>query len=74
MPDIRTYGLVIRKAIGGIFPWNFRLTLAANEVAPAIEAANCVVLKPSGFGKEHGLEAFYQYPEQKSVVYGTLEK
>jgi succinate-semialdehyde dehydrogenase/glutarate-semialdehyde dehydrogenase len=26
--------------------------------------------KESGFGKEHGLEAFYQYTEQKSVVYG----
>jgi acyl-CoA reductase-like NAD-dependent aldehyde dehydrogenase len=28
--------------------------------------------KESGFGKEHGLEAFYQYTEQKSVVYGEL--
>lgn len=28
--------------------------------------------KQSGFGKEHGLEAFYQYTEQKSVVYGGL--
>jgi acyl-CoA reductase-like NAD-dependent aldehyde dehydrogenase len=26
--------------------------------------------KESGFGKEHGLEAFHQYTEQKSVVYG----
>jgi succinate-semialdehyde dehydrogenase/glutarate-semialdehyde dehydrogenase len=28
--------------------------------------------KQSGFGKEHGLEAFHQYTEQKSVVYGNL--
>jgi acyl-CoA reductase-like NAD-dependent aldehyde dehydrogenase len=28
--------------------------------------------KESGFGKEHGLEAFYQYTEQKSVVYGQV--
>ena len=28
--------------------------------------------KDSGFGKEHGLEAFHQYTEQKSVVYGSL--
>jgi acyl-CoA reductase-like NAD-dependent aldehyde dehydrogenase len=28
--------------------------------------------KASGFGKEHGLEAFYQYTEQKSVVYGLV--
>ena len=28
--------------------------------------------KESGFGKEHGTEAFYQYTEQKSVVYGGL--
>jgi acyl-CoA reductase-like NAD-dependent aldehyde dehydrogenase len=28
--------------------------------------------KQSGFGKEHGLEAFYQYTEQKSVVFGNL--
>jgi acyl-CoA reductase-like NAD-dependent aldehyde dehydrogenase len=28
--------------------------------------------KESGFGKEHGLEAFHQYTEQKSVVYGNL--
>src|SRR5581483_9949600 len=28
--------------------------------------------KESGYGKEHGLEAFYQYTEQKSVVYGNL--
>jgi succinate-semialdehyde dehydrogenase/glutarate-semialdehyde dehydrogenase len=28
--------------------------------------------KESGFGKEHGLEAFHQYTEQKSVVYGGL--
>ena len=28
--------------------------------------------KQSGFGKEHGLEAFYQYTEQKSVVYGGV--
>lgn len=28
--------------------------------------------KESGFGKEHGLEAFHHYTEQKSVVYGNL--
>jgi len=28
--------------------------------------------KESGFGKEHGLEAYYQYTEQKSVVYGLV--
>jgi succinate-semialdehyde dehydrogenase/glutarate-semialdehyde dehydrogenase len=28
--------------------------------------------KQSGFGKEHGLEAYYSYCEQKSVVYGGL--
>jgi acyl-CoA reductase-like NAD-dependent aldehyde dehydrogenase len=50
LPDTRTYGLVIRKPIGvtgAIVPWNFPLTLAANKVAPAIAAGNCVVLKPS---------------------------
>jgi acyl-CoA reductase-like NAD-dependent aldehyde dehydrogenase len=28
--------------------------------------------KDSGFGKEHGLEAYYGYTEQKSVVYGLV--
>jgi acyl-CoA reductase-like NAD-dependent aldehyde dehydrogenase len=28
--------------------------------------------KESGFGKEHGLEAFHQYTDQKSVVYGLV--
>src|SRR3979411_268550 len=28
--------------------------------------------KQSGFGKEHGLEAYHQYTEQKSVVYGGV--
>jgi acyl-CoA reductase-like NAD-dependent aldehyde dehydrogenase len=28
--------------------------------------------KESGFGKEHGIEAFLQYTEQKSVVFGSL--
>ena len=28
--------------------------------------------KQSGFGKEHGLEAFLQYTEEKSVVYGGI--
>lgn len=43
-------GLVVRRPIGvtgAIVPWNFPLTLAANKVAPAIAAGNCVVLKPS---------------------------
>jgi acyl-CoA reductase-like NAD-dependent aldehyde dehydrogenase len=50
LPDPRSYGLVVRKPIGvtgAIVPWNFPLTLAANKVAPAIAAGNCVVLKPS---------------------------
>src|SRR5438874_595247 len=50
LPDLTTYGLVVRKPIGvcgAIVPWNFPLTLAANKVAPAIAAGNCVVLKPS---------------------------
>jgi acyl-CoA reductase-like NAD-dependent aldehyde dehydrogenase len=29
-------------------------------------------VKQSGFGKEHGLEAYYSYTEQKSVVYGGV--
>jgi len=28
--------------------------------------------KQSGFGKEHGVEAFMQYTEEKSVVYGGV--
>lgn len=28
--------------------------------------------KQSGFGKEHGVEAFLQYTEEKSVVYGGI--
>src|SRR5256886_2136985 len=28
--------------------------------------------KQSGFGKEHGVEAFLQYTEEKSVVYGGM--
>src|SRR5258708_22905491 len=32
---------------GALVPWNFPLTLAANKVAPAIAAGNCVVLKPA---------------------------
>jgi len=41
LPDLTTYGLVVRKPIGvcgAIVPWNFPLTLAANKVAPAIAA------------------------------------
>src|SRR6266566_844765 len=47
LPDLTTYGLVVRKPIGvcgAIVPWNFPLTLAANKVAPAIAAGNTVVL------------------------------
>ncbi|MGH7904379.1 MAG: aldehyde dehydrogenase family protein, partial [Candidatus Dormibacteraceae bacterium] len=29
-------------------------------------------VKESGFGKEHGVEAFLEYTEQKSVVFGGL--
>src|SRR5438309_6384773 len=50
LPDPRAYGLVLRRPIGvtgAIVPWNFPLTLAANKVAPAVAAGNCVVLKPS---------------------------
>ncbi|HVH63227.1 MAG TPA: aldehyde dehydrogenase family protein [Candidatus Dormibacteraeota bacterium] len=50
LPDLSTYGLVVRKPIGvcgAIVPWNFPLTLAANKVAPAIAAGNTVVLKPA---------------------------
>jgi succinate-semialdehyde dehydrogenase/glutarate-semialdehyde dehydrogenase len=50
LPDPTAYGLVVRRPIGvtgAIVPWNFPLTLAANKVAPAIAAGNCVVLKPS---------------------------
>src|SRR5947209_13115563 len=50
LPDLSTYGLVVRNPIGvcgAIVPWNFPLTLAANKVAPAIAAGNTVVLKPS---------------------------
>src|SRR6266508_2783715 len=50
LPDLTTYGLVIRKPIGvcgAIVPWNLPLTLAANKVAPAIAAGNTVVLKPA---------------------------
>src|SRR5438093_697669 len=47
LPDLTTYGLVVRRPIGvcgAIVPWNFPLTLAANKVAPAIAAGrffNC---------------------------------
>src|SRR5438445_10380969 len=50
LPDLSTYGLVVRNPIGvcgAIVPWNFPLTLAANKVAPAIAAGNTVVLKPA---------------------------
>src|SRR2546425_9600790 len=50
LPDLTTYGLVVRKPIGvcgAIVPWNFPLTLAANKVGPAVAAGNTVVLKPA---------------------------
>ena len=50
LPDLTSYGLVVRRPIGvtgAIVPWNFPLTLAANKVAPAIAAGNCIVLKPA---------------------------
>src|SRR5919201_6783742 len=50
LPDLTTYGLVVRRPIGvtgAIVPWNFPLTLAANKVAPSIAAVNTVVLKPA---------------------------
>src|SRR5260370_39585091 len=49
LPDLTTYGLVVRKPIGvcgAIVPWNFPLTLPANKVAPAIAAGTTVLLKP----------------------------
>ncbi|HZV49272.1 MAG TPA: aldehyde dehydrogenase family protein, partial [Candidatus Dormibacteraeota bacterium] len=50
LPDTGAFGLVLRRPIGvtgAIVPWNFPLTLAANKIAPAIAAGNCVVLKPA---------------------------
>lgn len=50
LPNTSTFGLVVNRPIGvtgAIVPWNFPLTLAANKIAPAIAAGNCVVLKPS---------------------------
>ena len=48
LPDLTTYGLVVRRPIGvcgAIVPWNFPLTLAANKVAPAIAALHHFVLQ-----------------------------
>src|SRR5437660_10783980 len=50
LPDLTTYGLVVRKPLGvcgAIVPWNFPLTLAANKVAPPTACGNTVVLKPA---------------------------
>src|SRR2546430_8168946 len=50
LPDLTTYGLVVRKPIGvcgAIVPWNFPLTLAANKVAPAIAAGHTPALTPA---------------------------
>jgi aldehyde dehydrogenase len=33
--------------VGQIIPWNFPLLLAAWKIAPALAAANCIVLKPA---------------------------
>src|SRR6476659_3299986 len=33
--------------VGLIVPWNFPLTIASWQVAPALAAGNCVVLKPA---------------------------
>src|SRR2546430_447655 len=50
LPDLTTYGLVVRKPIGvcgAIVPWKFPLTLAANKVAPAIAAGHTPALTPA---------------------------
>src|SRR2546428_6087384 len=49
LPDLTTYGLVVRKPIGvcgAIVPWNFPLTLAAHKVAPAIAAGETPAAQP----------------------------
>ena len=38
---------VPRGVVGGITPWNFPLTMAANKLFPAVITGNTVVLKPS---------------------------
>ncbi len=42
--------------VGLIVPWNFPLVIASWKVAPALAAANCVVLKPAGLTPLTALE------------------
>jgi len=41
------FGLVVRRPLGAIIPWNFPLTLLANKIAPALAVGNTVVAKPA---------------------------
>lgn len=36
-----------RGVVGGITPWNFPISMAANKILPAVITGNTVVLKPS---------------------------
>src|ERR671918_713963 len=48
--DEGTYGMILRRPIGlvaAIVPWNFRTTLLANKLGPALVAGNCAVAKPA---------------------------
>ena len=48
--DANTVSLIVHEPIGviaQIIPWNFPLLMAVWKLAPALAAANCVVLKPA---------------------------
>src|SRR3989442_1295469 len=50
LPDLTTYGLVVRRPIGvcgAIVPWNFPPTPPAHKVPPPISAGQQVGLKPA---------------------------
>src|SRR5918994_935680 len=52
VPDLDedTYGLIIRRPLGGIgaiVPWNFPTTLLGNKLGPALITGNVVVAKPA---------------------------
>ena len=40
---------VPRGVVGGITPWNFPLSMAANKIFPPVITGNTVVLKPSPY-------------------------
>ena len=40
---------VPRGVVGGITPWNFPLSMAANKLLPAVATGNTLVLKPSPY-------------------------